>query len=405
MVGMTALNDITVLDLGQIYNGPYASFLLASAGARVIKVEGLVGEALRGRGAKSSAAYPFAMLNQGKESVTLNLKSEEGLNMFRRMVEKADVVLENYAPDTMTKLGIGAQELLALNPRLIYAAGSGYGRHGPHRDFLAMDITVQAMAGVMATTGLGDSVPLKAGPAICDFFGGVHLYGAITTALLQREKTGKGQLIDVAMQDTVLPTLATIIGAYYYQDRQLPGRHGNKHPALTMAPYNVYETTDGHVAIICIRDGHWRSLLTAMDRKDLLENEAYQTMADRAERMQEVDDIVGAWTSQLTKRQALERMQAQGVPSAMVRNIEEVLSDEHLHDRGMLREVTHPLMGEITLAGSPINMAFGVETPLSLAPALGEHNQAVFSDMLGIPDEELERLEKDGVIGSGSGGQ
>jgi len=398
MVQQQALNDITVLDLGQIYNGPYATFLMAMAGARVIKVESLVGETLRGRGTASSAAYAFAMLNQEKESITLNLKTEKGIALFKRLVEQADVVLENFAPDTMEKLGLGAKTLLEINPRLIYAAGSGYGRSGEHRNYLAMDITVQAMAGVMSTTGIDEMPPLKAGPAISDFFGGVHLYSAVVTALLQRERTGEGIILDVAMQDSVLPTLATIIGAYYYHNKEVPGRNGNKHPALTMAPYNVYPTKDGHVSIICVREGHWRALVIAIGRPELAQEEKYGTMLLRAELMNEVDEIVSNWTSSHGKAEVLEVLQNFGVPSAIVRNVEEILGDSHLHHRGMLRDVKHRTLGDITLPNSPVNVAFGNPREPQMDPDLGISNESVYAGMLGLSADELSALEAEKVI-------
>ena len=394
-----SLSGVTVLDLGQIYNGPYASFLMAMGGARVIKVESLLGETLRGRGTKSSAAYPFLMLNQNKESISLNLKSEEGVAIFKRLVEQADVLVENFSPDTMINLGLSADTLLEINSRLIYASGSGYGRSGIHRDFLAMDLTVQAMAGVMAVTGFADSPPLKAGVPLCDFFGGVHLYGAIVAKLYERERTGKGAIIDVAMEDTVVPTLATVLGAYYFLDRQIQQRTDNRHPALTLAPYNVYEARDGHVSIICIRDGHWRGLLRAIDREDLLEDEELKTMAGRSERMPQVDAIVSAWTRQHDKLDVLEALQAEGVPSAMVRDIEEILSDQHMHDRGMLRDIDHPVMGKVTLMNSPINVATGCVIEPVLPPELGEHNNLVYGEMLGLSEQEITRLVDEGVIG------
>lgn len=398
MTDAPSLDGITVLDLGQIYNGPYATFLLAMAGARVIKVEPLTGETLRGRGQKSSAAYPFAMLNQNKESITLNLKSEEGKDLFRQLVKQADVLVENFSPDTMNNLGVGAESLLELNPRLIYAAGSGYGRSGAHRDFLAMDITVQAMSGIMSTTGTDEMPPMKAGPAICDFFGGVHLYGAVLTKLFERERTGKGGILDVAMQDSVLPTLATIIGAYYYHGHELQARTGNKHPALTMAPYNVYPAADGHVAIICIRDGHWRALAKAMDREDLIDREEFETMAARSASMETVDAIVSAWTSVRPKQEVLATLQAAGVPTSIVRNVEEVIGDDHLHDRGMLREVEHPALGEIVLQNSPINVASGQAVTPGMPPELGEHNLDVYRELLGLDEDALASLKSSGVV-------
>jgi len=394
----SSLSGITVLDLGQIYNGPYATFLMAMAGARVIKVESLRGETLRGRGEKSSAAYPFTMLNQNKESITLNLKSERGKALFRDLVRKADVLVENYLPDTMANLGLSARALVEINPRLIYAAGSGYGRSGPHRDFLAMDITVQAMSGVMSTTGTEDMPPMKAGSAICDFFGGVHIYGAVVTKLFERERTGRGAILDVAMQDAVLPTLATVFGGYYFHDRQLQARTGNRHPALTMAPYNVYPALDGHVSIICVREGHWRALARAMGREDLLQREDLGSMAGRSANMPEVDEIVSDWTRRKPKADLLEIMQREGIPSAVVRNVEEVLGDAHLHERGMLRNVVHPVLGEIALLDSPINIAGGGAVEPRLPPELGQHNRDVYGGLLGLSGAELASLAQDGVI-------
>ena len=395
----TSLDGLTVLDLGQIYNGPYAGFLMAMAGARVIKVESLQGETLRGRGETSSAAYPFMMLNQNKESISLNLKTEQGQRIFKDLVLHADVVIENYLPDTMSKLGLSAETLLEINPKLIYAAGSGYGRTGLHRDFLAMDLTVQAMSGVMSVTGFADSSPLKAGVPLCDFLGGVHLYGAIITKLYERNRTGVGGVIDMAMQDTVLPNLATVLGAYYYFDHKVQPRTDNRHPALTMSPYNVYEAIDGHVSIICVRDAHWRGLVRAIGRPELQEDESLATMLQRADRIDEVDAIVSKYTTGHTRQEILSALQLEGVPSAMVRNVEEVLSDQHLHERGTLRDIEHPVLGKVTLINSAINVATGSQVEPRLPPDLGEHNLGVYGDLLGLDDGTLEELRQKGVIG------
>ena len=393
-----SLAGITVLDLGQIYNGPYATFLMAMAGARVIKVESLMGETLRGRGETSAAAYPFMLLNQNKESLSIDLKTDQGKDIFRQLVTKADVVLENFSPDTMTKLGLSATSLLELNPALIYAAGSGYGRSGPHRDFQAMDLTVQAMSGVMSTTGYDGTPPLKAGVPLCDFFGGVHLYGAIVTALFERTTTGKGAIIDMAMQDTVLPNLASVLGAYYYFDQQVPARTGNQHSALTMSPYNVYEATDGHVSIICIRDGHWRGLLRAIGRAELLEDARLAKMSQRSERIADVDAIVSEFTQAHTRQEILDALQGEGVPTAMVRDVKEVLADEHMHERGTLRDIEHPVLGNVTLMNSAINVATGSRIEPKLPAQLGEQNDLVLSELLGMDDSTIQQLRSTGVI-------
>ena len=263
------LNGITVIDLGQIYNGPYATLLMAMAGARVIKIEPLVGENMRRRGAVGGAMVPFAMLNSNKEFVSLNIKSPKGRALLEQMAVKADVLLENFAPGVMTRLGLGPDHLMALNPRLVYGAGSGFGWSGPYRDYPAMDLTVQAIGGVMSTTGYPDRPPVKAGPAVCDFFGGVHLYGAVVTALFDRERTGKGRFVEVAMLDAVYASLSSALGLYFGSGGKAPTRTGNRHSGLAEAPYNVYQAADGYLALICVSETHWQSLLQAMGRTDL----------------------------------------------------------------------------------------------------------------------------------------
>src|SRR6516225_7570056 len=221
----TPLSDVTVLDFGQIFQGPYASFLLAKAGAFVIKIEPPRGEPGRRRAEPGkSATLPFAMLNQNKNAITLNLKHERGRDLLFRMVERADVLLENFSPGTMDDLGVGWRRLHALNPRLIYASGSGFGISGPDRDNLAMDMTIQAASGIMSVTGFSDGPPVKAGPTLVDFMGGIHLYAGILTALYDRDRSGTGRLVEVGMQGTVYPSLqqATTITTGLGKSRRAP---------------------------------------------------------------------------------------------------------------------------------------------------------------------------------------
>lgn len=201
MTAALPLTGVTVIDLSHVYNGPYATFLMAMAGASVIKVEPFEGEHLRSRGDMGGAALPFAMLNSNKQPVTLNLKAEAGRALLRELVARADILVENFAPGVMDRLGIGAAELHRVNPRLIYGSSSGYGKDGPYRDYPAMDLVMQAMSGVINSTGHPDQPPVKAGAALCDFMAGIHLYGAIMTALYEREKTGLGGVVEVSMQD------------------------------------------------------------------------------------------------------------------------------------------------------------------------------------------------------------
>src|SRR5437763_9169299 len=239
------LAGVTVIDLSQIYNGADATFLGAQAGADGIKVEPKGGEHLRRRGVVGGAALPFAMLNANKRSVSLDLKNPQGRDLLTEMVRRADVLVENFAPGVMERLGLGVEPMHAINPRLVYAQSSGYGQDGLYRDYPAMDLTVQAMSGVMGITGFADREPVKAGPALCDFFAGVHLYGGIVTALYDRERTGRGRTVEVAMLDPVYASLSSQLGMCFGQGWQEAGRTGNRHGGLAESPYNVYPASDG----------------------------------------------------------------------------------------------------------------------------------------------------------------
>src|SRR6185312_7639016 len=250
------LAGITVLDFGQIYQGPYATLLMAKAGADVIKIEPPQGEPLRRRAAPGKfATLPFAMLNQNKRTVTLNLKHERGRALLFEMAKRADVLLENFSPGTMDDLGVGWSVLHPLNPRLIYATGSGFGITGPDRDNLAMDLTIQAASGIMSVTGAPDGPPMKAGPTVVDFMGGIHLYAAVMTALYERNISGQGTLCEIAMQETVYSSLAASM-EYYHRTGKPPPRTGSRQAGRSSTPYNVYPASDGHVAIHVVTEGH-----------------------------------------------------------------------------------------------------------------------------------------------------
>ena len=396
-MGEQPLHGVTVLDLGQIYNGPYCGYLLAMSGARVIKVESPIGEGLRGAASRGSEGYAFWMLNGHKETVTLNLKSDRGREMLIDLARHADVLLENFAPGTMDRLGVGSAVLREANPRLVYAASTGFGRTGRHRDYLAMDVTVQAMSGIVSITGNEDQPPLKSGPALCDMLGGVHLYAAIVSALYRRAQTGEGAVLDVAMQDAVFPTLTSALGAYYNLGGN-PPRTGNRHQALAVAPYNVYATSDGHVAIIVIREGHWRKLLQAMGRPELGEDPRFVDMPARCRNMDETDAAVEAWTSTLTRDEVFRICQEHEVICAPVRSLDDVVNDPHLLERGALAKVMHPKFGEVSLPSTPLRFE-DVDPPVPTPPReLGQDNAAVFGQFLGYGDAELDALREAGAI-------
>lgn len=392
------LAGVTIIDLGQIYNGPYATFLMAMAGANVIKIEPPGGEKMRRRGSVGGAMLPFAMLNSNKHFISLNLKSERGVALLKRMASKADILLENFAPGTMDKLGIGPDELMRLNPRLIFASGTGYGSHGPYKDLLAMDLTIQAMSGVMAATGFADRPPVKAGPALGDFFGGIHLYGAVMTALYNRERTGRGQRVEVSMLESVYPSLASTLGLYYGSGGDNPPRTGNRHGGLAEAPYNVYPASDGWVALLCVSEKHWASLLDAMDRGDLVGDPRFADLQARVNNIDALDALIGDWSSKLSKVDLVAILSAKRVPHAPVREIDEVVNDPHMHARGTLQRVSHPTLGDIVLPAGP--MQFGGCETIGLRPSgeFGAHNAEIYGDWLGFSPDEVEELRATGVI-------
>lgn len=379
---------ITVVDLSQIYNGPYATFLMAEAGARIVKVEPPGGEPLRRRGVVGGAALPFAMLNGNKQSVVLDLKSAEGHAALLGLLATADVIVENFAPGTMDRLGLSARSLQAAFPRLIYASSSGFGDDGPYRNYPAMDLTIQAMTGVMDITGYPDRPPVKAGPALCDFFAGVHLYGAIATALFQRERTGRAGRVQVAMQDAVYPALASSLGMQFGleqagipPDQAPPARTGNRHGGMAEAPYNVYPARDGYIAIICVGETHWRNFAIAMGRPDLGEDPRFATLKNRVAAIDEVDALVGAWTAVRDKEEIFQILMRHKVPSAPVRTLAEVMSDPNMHARGALIWQDHPELGRIVVQRSALRFAGVPAGELTPSRALGADTDEVLGEL------------------------
>jgi CoA:oxalate CoA-transferase len=393
------LDGVLVIDLGQVYQGPYATYLMAKAGATVIKVEPPGGEPVRQREAISrGSAVPFAMLNGHKKCITLDLKNEEGKRTLKDLVAKADVLLENYAPGVMERLGVGWSVLHEINPRLVYASGSGYGLSGPDRDNMAMDVTVQAASGMMSVTGFPDGPPVKAGPAVADFLSGVHLYAGVVTALYEREFTGVGRLVEVAMQEAVYPTMASNL-TFLYDHDQVPPRTGNQHGGLSAAPYNVYPVKDGYIAILGVSDAHWKNLLQAMNRLDLVDDERLASKKNRVRHIALTDEIVAGWSQTVTRDEACAILKAWKVPHSAVRNLAEVTNDPHMHERGYLEWLEHPQFGRIAIADSPIRLHGADRLPAVPSARLGEHCDEVLATVLGLAQDEIDVRRRNGAFG------
>ncbi|MGB1191236.1 MAG: CaiB/BaiF CoA transferase family protein, partial [Pseudomonadales bacterium] len=288
------------------------------------------------------------------------------------------------------------------NPKLIYASSTGYGNAaGPYRDYLGMDITLQAISGVMSVTGEETGPPLKTAAAFADFIAGTHLYAAIVTALYRRRDTQLGGVVDISMQDCVFPTLATAIGSFYVNGGQMP-RAGNRHPGKALAPYNTYVASDGYIAIICIREGHFRKLCEAMERPDLMEDDRFMNFQARCENMTELDAEITRWTASRTRQTLLEKTQAHGVICAPVNNLEDVVKDPHMLARGFLKQRDHPSLGLIAQMQTPIRISDDQPPELGRVPELGEHTRSILNDLLNLSDAEVSALETRGAVKTGS---
>jgi crotonobetainyl-CoA:carnitine CoA-transferase CaiB-like acyl-CoA transferase len=388
------LTGVRVLDLGHVFQGPYATFLMAMAGADVIKIEPPQGDMSRRRGRDGD--YPFRALNGCKRGIVLNLKTERGRALLIELAGKADVLVENFAPAVMTRLGLGPDVMLKANPRLIYASGSGFGRTGPYADTLALDLTIQAMSGVMSATGEADGRPLKAGVPVADFMSGAHLYGAIVTALYERERTGRGRVVEVSMLESMFATLLPAAG-HAYASNAAPKRSGNRHVADSYVPFDTFETSDGWVAIVCATDEHWVNLTAAMDRPDLRADESLRRLHGRIARIDEVTDAVAEWTAKRTREEVSALCQKHHIPAAPLHDIIEVLRDPHLHARGFLTD--HPVAaGSVALPNSPIRYEGSAMMKLKPPPGLGEHTEAILTELCGLDEADLAAMRSAGVI-------
>jgi formyl-CoA transferase len=376
------LAGLTVLDLGQVYGGPYCAHLLLHLGASVIKIESPGrGEPLRAnRAAGAGDPIGFQLINGGKSSVALDLKSEEGHAQFLALVEGADVVIENFAPGTVETLRVDYDTLSALNPRLIYASLKAYSADSPNRTLRGMDLTVQASSGVMSVNGFPDGPPVRCGPSLVDFLGGSHLALGVMAALLERGITGRGQHVDVSLQDAVLPTLTSNFAAWLTDPTTAFERTGNRHGGMRESPYNVYATADGWVAILCISEPQWRGLCELIGRLDLRDDPTLSSNHGRAQRMLEIDDVVTEWTTHYGTVEAVALLQGAGVPCAQLKTVLQVVDDESTRSVPMLRHVLDDDNDSYTF-GSPVRLS--EHPPLAPMPVstLGAQNDEVLGTL------------------------
>lgn len=393
------LDGVLVLDLGQIYNGPYAGWLLGRMGARVIKVESPRGDLIRQRTRDARGPYSHLMLNSGKSSIVLDLADEGDRESFLLLVERADVVIENFAAGALDRLGLGWEVLHARNPRLVLGSSSGFGSDGPYAHVPAMDLSVQAMSGLISATGFADGPPVKSGAAITDFLAGTHLAAGILAALYDRERSELGRHVECAMLDAATIAMCSSLSAVVDRGGEGPERTGNRHPALSVSPYNVYRAADGWIAINCPSQRHWELLAEAMGRTELIADPRFHDPVARTQAMDELDAIVEAWTSRRTRDELWQVMTSAGVPCGPVRTAAELLDDPHLRARGSLVDVEDPVRGTLPLPTGALRFHPGpspsAPTP---APDLGADTDRVLAELTGsrtrrtrVPDDPQER--------------
>ena len=398
MERLGAMEGITVLDLTRVLAGPFSSMMLADMGANVIKIEET------GKGADERQLGPFQNgesayymnLNRNKKGMTLNLKSEKGKEVFKKLVEQADVVLENYRPGTMAKLGLGYDVLKEINPRIIYAAVSGFGQYGPYTKRPGYDIISQAMSGLMSTTGWPGGHPTRSGTAMGDVLGGLSVTIGILAAIHNRTYTDRGQLVDVALVDSAVASLE-IINMIYFTENRLPQRIGNRYESVY--PYDSFQAKDDLVIIGGGNDKLWTLFCNHIGRPELSTHPDYQRTRDRVKNNVAVKKIVEEWTINKTVNEVVEELLAAGIPSAPIYTIEQVANDPHIAGaREMFVKVEHPKAGSTTLTGSHIKLSETKSTIRTPSPDLGQHNEEVLSSMLNMSAEEIAALKAEGVI-------
>ena len=396
---MQALDDIIVLDLTRVVAGPYAGSILGDFGARVIKVEipGR-GDDARGYGPyRNGESMYYANLNHNKKGITLNLKTDKGKSILKKLACKADVLLENYRPGVMDHLGVGYDVLHEINPRLIYAELSGFGSYGPYRQRPGYDIISQGMGGLMSITGAPGGEPTRCGNAMGDMLGGMNLVIGVMMALHARERTGVGQKVDVSLVDSVV---ASLENAYirYMDSHELPIRNGNAYASI--APYDTYQAKDGEVIIGCGNQKLYEKFCNEVIHMPwMITDERFLTVPLRVKNNQIQKKYIEEWTTQHSVDEIVELMLSKGIPAGPIYNVKQILENEHIAGaRQMFVEVNHPVIGPMKVNGNPVKLMDMMPRVNYPAPTLGQDNDLIYKNMLGLSDDEIRDLKKENVI-------
>lgn len=379
---MGPLNGLKVLDLTRVLSGPYATMVLADFGANIIKIEPpKVGDDSRAFGpfVGQESAY-YMSLNRNKRSMCLDFKNEKHKDVFRKLVSKVDMVVENYRPGTMEKFGLGYEELKKINPQLIYVACSGFGRSGPYARKPAYDVVVQAMGGIMSITGSENGEPTRVGASVGDIVAGIFSVIGALLALIHKQKTGEGQLVDVSMMDCQVAILGNAV-ARYVTTGIIPKPLGNRHPSIT--PFCSFTAKDGSIIVGAGNDRLWVKLCNILNRPDLLVDERFASNPLRTNNVAALHQILNEELQKETVAEWMEKLEGAGVPCAPINNVKNLIEDPQLKEREMFVEVEHPIAGKLKMPGIPIKMSVTpgeIKTP---APILNHDLYSILYDLMG----------------------
>lgn len=394
-----ALSNITVLDLTRVMAGPYCTMYLADLGANVIKIENPNGgdDTRKFPPFKNGESLYYANVNRNKKGVTLNLKAPEGKELFKKLVKSADVVVENFRPGVMDKLGLGYDVLKEINPRIVYGAVSGFGSYGPLHERPGYDIIAQAMSGLMSLTGEAGGGPIRTGSAIGDLVGGLNLTIGVLAALNARQLTGKGQRVDVSLVDGLVSFLETNTQRYQVNGEQ-PPRMGNRYPSA--APYDSFKASDGEFVIGCGNDKLFSLLCNkVLNLPELPADPLYDSPTNRLTNQASLKVIIEKWSTQHTIEEAVDLILAAGVPAAPIYDIKAVMENDHIANvREMFLDCEHPTAGHLRINGNPVKLMDSMPRLRTPAPALGQDNESVYGQMLGLSAEEVSALKSNGVL-------
>lgn len=390
------LSGFRILDLTRIISGPFCTSLLADMGAEVIKIETPgEGDPVRAQGViRDGLSWYFANYNRNKKSITLDLYSEEGKAVLRRLIAECDVIVENYRPGVMQKMGLGDEALKALKPDIIHCSINGFGTTGPYRDRPAFDFIAQAMSGFMSLNGAESQPPMRAGPPISDLVAGMNGALGIVAALLRRERTGQGDSVSVSLLGSMIGLLS-FQASNYFADGRLPARTGNDHGIAS--PYGLFETADGQVAIAPSNDVVYHKLLDALELSELRADPRFATNADRMRNRGAITEAIQTRTREHTSAHWIERLNRFGVPCGQVLNLQEVFEDPQVQDQRMAIDVPHGDHGDVRMLSFPIKFAQAESRPVQAAPALGADTRDVLL-RFGFAQEDIRDLQERGIV-------